>query len=73
MQVGSVSFAAWFFCLCVCFFRIHVIDIWKVLEIRQKSCPTKILLHMIYTLVYLRTKMKQVKNPSQEALKVVNI
>ena len=39
MQVGSVSFAAWFFCLFVCFFRIHVIDISKILEIRQKSCP----------------------------------
>ena len=38
------------------FFRINVIDLWKILEIRQISCPTKILLHIIYILVYLRKK-----------------
>ena len=45
------------------FLRIYVIDLWKILEIRQISCPTKILLHIIYIFLSWK-KRKQVQNLS---------
>ena len=77
MQVRGVRFRSFlfYFIFLVFFFSIHVIDLYEILEMCQKSCPMKSLLHMIYIyiLVCLRIKRKQVKNLSQEALKVVII
>ena len=61
LQVGEVSFRSFFFLFFFVFLRIHVIDLYEFMEIRQKSCPTKSLLHMTYMLVYLRTKRRQLK------------
>ena len=61
LQVGEVSFRSFLFWFFFFFLCIHVIDLYEIIEIRQKSCPTKSLLHMTYMLVYLRTKRKQVK------------